>query len=49
MKARFYPYAVVVSLALPLFVFPIFAQLATTPWPMFHHDIRRTGQSQKES
>ena len=38
-------YAVMTSLVSFIFVLPLYAQLATTPWPMFRHDAGHTGQS----
>lgn len=42
---RFFPCRLFVFLLSLLYSSPSFAQLATSPWPMFMHDTQHTGQS----
>ena len=46
MKSRFF-LCVILAFAVSAFaISPVNAQLANTPWPMFHHDVRHTGQGE---
>ena len=45
-ESSFVP-AILIAIALiaAIMVIPAAAQLADTPWPMYHHDLQHTGQS----
>jgi outer membrane protein assembly factor BamB len=45
MRRKFLLYAVMSALVSSLFILPAYSQLANSPWPMFHQNLRHTGLS----